>query len=98
MFMNFMDYVNDNCMNLFTNGQKDRMLAALNSNARKGLKNAVACRTTPTPWWTIPSSRYISSYFPTRQLSMLTSPFLPPRGSKWISASSISWGMWYGRM
>lgn len=49
MFMNFMDYVNDNCMNLFTNGQKDRMLAALNSNARKGLKNAVACRTTPTP-------------------------------------------------
>jgi hypothetical protein len=48
MFMNFMDYVNDNCMNIFTNGQKTRMLAALNSNARKGLKNAVDCSSTPT--------------------------------------------------
>ena len=30
MFMNYMDYVNDNCMNMFTNGQKTRMLAAIN--------------------------------------------------------------------
>ncbi len=30
MFMNFMDYVDDNCMNLFTTGQAARMLAALN--------------------------------------------------------------------
>ena len=30
MFMNYMDYSNDACMNLFTNGQKTRMLAALN--------------------------------------------------------------------
>lgn len=27
MFMNYMDYVNDNCMSMFSNGQKDRMLA-----------------------------------------------------------------------
>ena len=31
MFMNYMDYVNDNCMNAFTEGQKSRMIAAINT-------------------------------------------------------------------
>ncbi len=30
MFMNYMDYTNDNCMNIFTNGQKTRTHAAIN--------------------------------------------------------------------
>jgi hypothetical protein len=29
MYMNFMDYVDDNCMNMFTTGQTERMYAAL---------------------------------------------------------------------
>lgn len=29
MFMNYMDYVDDNCMNMFTTGQTDRMYGAL---------------------------------------------------------------------
>ncbi len=30
MFMNYMDYTNDACMNFFTNDQKNRMIAAIN--------------------------------------------------------------------
>ena len=30
MFMNYMDYTNDACMNLFTNDQKTRMISAIN--------------------------------------------------------------------
>lgn len=41
-FMNFMDYTDDACMTMFTEGQKMRMLAALNG-ARSGLINAQAC-------------------------------------------------------
>ena len=42
MFQNFMDYSNDACMNLFTNGQKDRMHATLNTQ-RANISNTIAC-------------------------------------------------------
>lgn len=42
MFQNYMDYTNDACMNLFTQGQKNRMHATLNST-REGLLNSKAC-------------------------------------------------------
>jgi len=40
MFMNYMDYVNDDCMNMFTQGQGDRMVAAINTY-RPGLLNSL---------------------------------------------------------
>lgn len=46
MFMNYMDYVDDNCMNLFTQGQKSRMLATLNG-FRASLQNSQGCQAPP---------------------------------------------------
>ena len=43
MFQNYMDYTNDACMNLFTIGQKDRMLAAINTS-RADLKTSGVCQ------------------------------------------------------
>lgn len=42
MFMDYMDYSNDSCMNLFTLGQKQRMLAAL-ENFRPSIKSSGGC-------------------------------------------------------
>ncbi|MFK7773911.1 MAG: M43 family zinc metalloprotease [Saprospiraceae bacterium] len=41
MFMNYMDYVNDNCMNAFTTGQGERMHEILN-NSRSSLLGSAA--------------------------------------------------------
>ena len=46
MFMNFMDYTNDECMGLFTNGQKARMLASL-AGFRSGLLLGANCEPSP---------------------------------------------------
>ena len=45
MFVNYMDYTNDACMNMFSLGQKNRMLAALNT-ARSTIKSSNACMIT----------------------------------------------------
>ncbi len=43
MFMDYMDYVNDSCMNLFTFGQKARMLATMDI-VRTSLKSSNGCQ------------------------------------------------------
>ena len=43
MHMNYMDYTFDQCQNSFTYGQKDRMLATLNTS-RKALLSSIGCR------------------------------------------------------
>lgn len=46
MYMNYMDYTNDACMNLFTNGQKIRMRSAL-AGFRSAILTSQACSTPP---------------------------------------------------
>jgi hypothetical protein len=44
MYMNYMDYVDDKCMNMFTIGQSERMTAAL-TGPRSGLLTSQGCQT-----------------------------------------------------
>lgn len=44
MFMNYMDYSDDGCMNAFSVGQGTRMQASLNLASRVGLKNSIGCQ------------------------------------------------------
>lgn len=50
MIQNYMDYTNDSCMNIFTQDQKDRMLAVLmNSPRRDDLLVSTACEASTQP-------------------------------------------------
>ena len=64
MFMNYMDYTNDGCMNFFTNGQKTRMIAAINQS-RQNLLNHNLCtgNTQPCSPITINSSNQMNEGF-----------------------------------
>ncbi len=43
MFMNYMDYVNDDCMHMFSQGQSDRMCAVLDGGDRSSLAASEGC-------------------------------------------------------
>jgi hypothetical protein len=73
MFMNFMDYTNDACMNSFTEGQKDRIWSSI-SNWRTSLLTSNGCLPT-----TIPNSDagIMSIIEPNNQNSNCASPIYP---------------------
>ncbi|MBL7817073.1 MAG: T9SS type A sorting domain-containing protein [Saprospiraceae bacterium] len=54
MYMNYMDYSFDNCLNMFTSGQKDRMVATLNG-VRSSLLTSNGC-TPLTPDYAVNAS------------------------------------------
>jgi hypothetical protein len=60
MYMNFMNYSDDVCMALFTNGQKERMLSTLNG-PRSGLLESVGCSLLEP---TVPFGRDAISIYP----------------------------------
>lgn len=60
MFMNYMDYTADSCMNSFTQGQKDRMLSFLNTD-RAGLLTSSGCQ---VPVHQSPACSIQSTIFP----------------------------------
>lgn len=75
MYMNFMDFVNDACMSLFTNGQVVRMQAALNTY-RSNLLNSQACNITSG----------ISSFNKSDNFTVFPNP---AEGTFWITSETI---------
>ena len=73
MFMNFMDYTNDACMNSFTEGQKNRMWSSI-SNWRIGLLTSYGCASTIIP---NSDAGIISIIEPNNQNSNCASPIYP---------------------
>ncbi len=54
MFMNYMDYTDDACMNMFTAGQASRMTASINTS-RSGLLSSLGCTPPSTSSCGVPS-------------------------------------------
>ena len=51
MFMNYMDYTNDACMNMFTSGQNTRMISAINQYRSNLLNHNLCSGIAPSPSW-----------------------------------------------
>lgn len=60
-FMNFMDYTDDECMTMFTEGQKMRIWAALNY-ARSGLLDSESCNLTTATGALVTNQQWLNVY------------------------------------
>lgn len=85
MFMNYMDYVHDNCMYMFTQGQKDRMLAALLS-FRSSLTTSAGCDSPFNPGDTLCDTvgNFLSSHTP----SLYRPSDVGSLGTGWVSGTN----------
>lgn len=77
MFMNFMDYVDDPCMFMFTEGQKQRMLATLHTIRSGFINNRISClnpniTNLEASIYPNPSSDYIHITFKKPPMQLLT--------------------------
>jgi Pregnancy-associated plasma protein-A/Secretion system C-terminal sorting domain len=96
MYPNFMDYTNDECMGLFTLGQKARMLATLNG-FRSGLRSGAACMVVSTQdvdnQWSMspnPASDYVSITFSKGFKPTISNVYLVDILGRIISVKTVS--------
>lgn len=71
MFVNYMDYVNDNCMSMFTLGQFIRMDDAI-FNPRYSLQNSLGCTAPTTIIEKYPTDNYFVQIFPNPNIGTFT--------------------------
>lgn len=102
MFMNYMDYSNDACMNLFTLGQKARMQALFATGGfRNSLLTSNGCATTlvPAVLCNVPSGLYASNITTTTAklnwsavsgATVYSVRFKTTTSSLWVSGSTTS--------
>ena len=88
MFMNYMDYVDDECMNMFTTGQGNRMVAAINTY-RPGLLNSQCNVSNPNcPQVYTTTSNTISTGTKEASVNVISDGTVPASGSVIFSAKT----------
>lgn len=84
MFMNYMDYTDDNCMNLFTNGQSARMNALFGTGgSRASLLSSLGCQAPGTSTCNVPTGMSTNSVTSTSAIL------------SWGSTGAISYSVQY---